>query len=76
MAIILEKRSYGWSAMFYGIGRMPDDVEIPLPLTSSATLSNVVAHMRNCFPDAVYLWRNNGKLCSTDGWTVCDTSHD
>ncbi len=35
MKIILQRRSYGWAAWFYG-GDMPEDVELPLPLTSSA----------------------------------------
>ena len=66
MAIILEKRSYGWGVWFYGVGRMPEDVEIPLPLSTSAPLHVAALHMRKRFPDAVILWRSGGKLHAAD----------
>ena len=66
MAIILEQRSYGWAAWFYGVGRMPEDTEIPLPLSSAAPLAVATAHMRKRFPDAVLLYRRNGKLHADD----------
>jgi hypothetical protein len=38
MKVILQRRSYGWAAWFYG-GDMPEDVELPLPLPLPLTSS-------------------------------------
>jgi hypothetical protein len=59
MKIILQRRSYGWAAWFYGC-RMPEDIELPLPLTSSASPIMVAAGIRRRFPDAE-VWYRDGE---------------
>jgi hypothetical protein len=59
MKIILQRRSYGWAAWFYG-GTMPEDLELPLPLTSSASPIMVAADIRRRFPQAE-VWYRNGE---------------
>jgi hypothetical protein len=58
MKIILQRRSYGWAAWFYG-GDMPEDVELPLPLTSSARPIMVAADIRRRFPNAQVWYRDD-----------------
>jgi hypothetical protein len=58
MKIVLQRRSYGWAAWFYG-SNMPEDVELPLPLTLSASPTMVAADMRRRFPDAQVWYRNS-----------------
>jgi hypothetical protein len=58
MKIILQRRSYGWAAWFYG-GDMPEDVELPLPLTSSASPIIVAADIRRRFPNAQVWYRDS-----------------
>jgi hypothetical protein len=57
--IVLQRRSYGWAAWFYG-GDMPEDVELPLPLTSSASPTMVAADIRRRFPNA-QVWYRDGE---------------
>jgi hypothetical protein len=59
MKIILQRRSYGWAAWFYGT-RMPEDVELPLPLRSSASPAMVAADIRRRFPGAE-VWYRDGE---------------
>ena len=59
MKIILQRRSYGWAAWFYG-GDMPEDVELPLPLTSSASPIMVATDIRRRFPGA-QVWYRDGE---------------
>jgi hypothetical protein len=59
MKIILQRRSYGWAAWFYG-GDMPEDVELPLPLTSAASPAMVAANIRHRFPQAE-VWYRDGE---------------
>jgi len=59
MKIILQRRSYGWAAWFYG-GDMREDVELPLPLTSSASPVMVTADIRRRFPNA-QVWYRDGE---------------
>lgn len=55
--IILERREYGWSAMFFGMD--PEDIEIPLPFTPLAYLQTVAKDMRRRFPTAMILYRDH-----------------
>jgi hypothetical protein len=57
--IILQRREYGWTAMFFGVGRMPEDYEIPLPFSSLAYLQTVANDMRKRFAGARVLYRTN-----------------
>ena len=57
MAIILERRADYWGAWFYGVERMPEDVELPLPFAPSATLAMVAADIRKRFPGSPVLYR-------------------
>jgi hypothetical protein len=59
MKIVLQRRSYGWAVWFYG-GDMPEDVELPLPLTSSASPTMVAADIRRRFPNA-HVWYRDGE---------------
>jgi hypothetical protein len=58
-AIILCRQEYGWSATFLGVDKMPEDVELPLPLTLEASLLDVIAHMSKRFPKVWYWYREN-----------------
>jgi hypothetical protein len=60
--VIITRQDYGWSAMFFGFEKMPEDVEIPLPLTSEATLSDVMWHIRKSFPNTRFQYRDGDKL--------------
>jgi hypothetical protein len=57
--IILEKRTDYWAAWFYGVARMPEDVELPLPYHSSAPLSVIAEHMRKRFAFNYLFYRNS-----------------
>jgi hypothetical protein len=65
--IILTCRDYGWTATFFGVGRMPEDVEIPLPLTATASIADVCAHMRKRFPAAYLFYRDQLGFVSHTG---------
>jgi hypothetical protein len=65
MKIILQRRSYGWAAWFYG-GDMPEDVELPLPLTSAASPTMVAADIRRRFPGAEVWYRDGEELVPKD----------
>jgi hypothetical protein len=45
--------------MFYGVRRMPEGVEIPLPFAAEAPLAMVAADMRKRFAGARVLYRTN-----------------
>ena len=62
MKIILERYEYGWGAWFYGVGRMPEDVEIPLPWSPQAYLQTVAKDLNNRFPHARVYCRENGQV--------------
>ena len=66
MKIILQRRSYGWAAWFYG-SDMPEDVELPLPFTSSASPTMVGADIRRRFPNAQVWYRDGGDHVSLVG---------
>ena len=63
--MILEKRPGYWSVWFYGVDRMPEDVELPLPYSEKAPLEMVVAHMRKRFPN-VAIWYRDVAAMSTN----------
>jgi hypothetical protein len=60
--VILEKRPDYWGAWLYGIDRMPEDIELPLPWSPLASLMRVAADMRARFPGAIVWHRENGTL--------------
>lgn len=67
--IILERRSYGWAAWFFGleyrlsgdaaVRQMPEDVEMPLPFTRDAPLAMVAADIRKRFPAPFLYYRSD-----------------
>jgi hypothetical protein len=56
--IILEKRRDYWGVWLYGIDRMPEDVELPLPFGPQAPLAMVAADMRKRFPNTYVFYRD------------------
>lgn len=57
--IILEKHDYGWSAMFFGVPKMPEDVEIPLSTVRPLAYLHTIANdMRKRYPKATLLYRD------------------
>ena len=67
MHIVLERHGYGWAAWFYGADHIPEDVELPLPYASSATLVMVRNAMAKRFPKAEIVYRTgNGILTKAE----------
>jgi hypothetical protein len=51
--IRITATKHGWAATFSGETTMPKGIEIPLPLTTSASLDMVRGHVRKLFPQSV-----------------------
>ena len=58
-SIHLRLQNWGWSATFYGVDDIPDDIEIPLPLTKCTSFNDVSDHMLKRFPQTHIIYRQD-----------------